>query len=218
MPVIAATLVVTLSLPAFGALTRDDRVRLTSRSIRLGDVMRVESVTLRKRIIATIPVGRNQVTLTRSAIANLSRRAIPGLVIAGTRQGNVTFLLREPRARVPGLCSSLTQPVSVGGVIESKMVMRVPCRHDVAAAVFFDPHISMPRAQVALAAGTYLGSLSVRTEVGLQSQEEMHLRSTVGSVQIVRTVTTMQGSRGRRVFVRDGDGQIFSVRRAELAK
>ena len=33
-----------------------------------------------------------------------------------------------------------------------------------------------------------------------------------------RAVTAMQSSRGRRVFVRDADGQVFSVRHAELSQ
>lgn len=218
MSALAAVLLGTLSLPAVGTITRADQIRLTSRSVRLGDVMRVDGVILRNRIIAMMPADRNQVILTRSAIANLSRRAIPGLEVAGMRQGSVTLLLRPSEERVPGLCRSLTQPVSVGGVIESKMVEPVPCLHAGGAAVVFDPRVSMPRARVALAAGTYLGPLSVRTDGGLQSGQAMHLRSTVGAVQIVRAVTTMQGARGRRVFVRDGDGHIFSVRRAELGK
>lgn len=218
MATIVAILLGTLSLPAVGTINRADQVRLTSRSIRLRDVMRVDGVTLRNRIIAMMPADRSQVILTRSAIANLSRRAIPGLVVAGMRQGSVTLSLRPSEKRVPGLCRTLTRPVSVGGVIESKMVEPVPCRHAGAAAIFFDSRISMPRARVALAGGTYLGPLSVRTDDGLQSGQAMYLRSTVGAVQIVRAVTTMQGARGRRVFVRDGDGHIFSVRRAELGK
>lgn len=51
-------------------------------------------------------------------------------------------------------------------------------------------------------------------EPAIKRGAALHLTSTVGPVRIERPVTALQSSRGKRVFVRDADGTVFSVRAA----
>lgn len=219
MAMLSTLVAFSLASAALPTLIDHDRVAVASRSIRLADVMPSAPVALGGRIVAVIPAGRDRARLSRVAIAWLARRALPGLQVGGALHDSVTFVLRPAaiRAGRPNQCNALSAPISAGSAIDRTLVMPVACSTARPAAVTFDRATSLPRARTDLAAGTYLGRIELRA-TGLRKGEATSLVSTVGPVRIVRAVTTLQASRGRRVFVRDDEGQVFSVRRAELAK
>lgn len=202
-----------------GRLVVADRVTLDGRAIRVGDVTAISGVA-GSRIIARIPDGRASVTVSRRAIANLVRRAVPALRIAEIPGGSVTFTVarRFAESRYNARCVALEGPVAKGTTIYPAMVHTVPCTPSRTVAIAFDRGTSRVRATVDLPAGSYLGPLGLRPRTGLEQGETATLISAVGPVRIVRSVTAMQTSRGRRVFVRDADGQIFAVRQAGLVK
>jgi hypothetical protein len=49
-------------------------------------------------------------------------------------------------------------------------------------------------------------------EPAIRRGAALHLVSRAGPVRIERSVTALQASRGKRVFVRDADGTVFAVR------
>jgi hypothetical protein len=49
-------------------------------------------------------------------------------------------------------------------------------------------------------------------ETAIKRGAVLHLTSTAGPVRIERSVTALQTSRGKRIFVRDADGTVFAVR------
>lgn len=196
-----------------------DRVTLIDRSIRLADVLPFAKGALGRQIIASVPLGRQEIVLSRVAIGSLVRRAVPGMTIAGLRDGRTTFVVRS-RATTsrPGGCTALAASVSSGVLIDSAMIVPATCSKAPPARLSFDRALALPRATTALAAGAYLGRLRAHGDDGMHVGEPLQMVSAIGPVRIVRDVTAMQASRGRRVFVRDADGQVFSVRRAELAR
>lgn len=171
---------------------------------------------LRKRIIASVPVGRMVIVLSRVAIGNLARRTVPGVTITGSRSGRVTFAIRSiaMTARPAGCAATITS-VPSGVVIERAMVAPATCTAAPAARVSFDRGLALSRSVTTLPTGTYLGRLRARGDYGMHAGEMAQVVSTIGPIRIVRDVTAMQASRGRRVFVRDADGQVFSVQRTE---
>lgn len=138
-------------------------VTLTSRTLRVADVVRGAgplSPTLRQAVVATFPAAPARMTLSRTALASLVRRRLPGLPLAaGERDGAVDFIL--------------------------------PC---------------MPVRRSALRTAALVSDPAIKRGEGLW------LTSRAGPVRIERQVTALQPSRGKRVFVRDPDGQVFAVR------
>ncbi|PTS90571.1 hypothetical protein DBR17_01215 [Sphingomonas sp. HMWF008] len=219
MAIVSAMLALSLVSVGVPSLVEGDHILLSSRSIRLADVMPAARGEARTRILAVLPAGRDRIILSRAAIYALVRRALPGTTIERAHAGSIAFVLRSPSERVKAspLCSALNNSVAAGAAVDAALVTRVTCTNAQPAPLTFDRPSMLPRATVNLPAGTYLGQLSVRpTAIG--KGQVTSLVSTVGPVRIVRTVTTLQASHGRRVFVRDSDGQVFAVRRAELIK
>lgn len=145
------------------ALNASPEIHLTGREIRLGDVALVrgvgpeEQARLAARVIARLPDGGSSITLPRTALASLIRRAIPALS-ASADDALVTIRRTTPKPSVPS--APVAQPETVD----------------------------------------------------VKRGDELTLVSTVGPVRIQRRVIAAQpGRSGRRIFVRDEDGQILSI-------
>lgn len=117
--------------------------------------------------------------------------------------------------RQGGVCLALARDVARGAAIEAGMIERVACRNQALASFAFDRASGLVRAGRDLPAGAYLGRTYIPQSAGIRKGESLHLISSVGPVRVERSVTAMQASRGRRIFVRDAEGQVYSVPVAE---
>jgi hypothetical protein len=138
-------------------------VNLPDRALHVSDVVRGAAAlpsTTRRIVIASLPAAGGRVDLSRTALASLIRRSLPGIALADTGlSGTVTFVVPKPVA------AKIARPVAI------------------AAA-----------------------------EPAIKRGAALHLTSTAGPVRIERSVTALQTSRGKRIFVRDADGTVFAVR------
>jgi hypothetical protein len=104
-------------------------LELSDRRLRLGDVVRGGGLdaAFAGRVIATLPPGQDSVTLERSAIAGLVRRAVPGLEVEAASEGTLT-LRAPPAERAEALCLALAVPVAAGRVIVAGDAAPADCR------------------------------------------------------------------------------------------
>lgn len=110
-----------------------------------------------------------------------------------------------------GGCRRLTVDVADGREIPPEAIEPDDCVAAKPGAVRFDRATGASLADGDLAAGSYLGRISAVAPAAVARGAILSLVSTAGPVRIVRQVTALQPSRGGRVFVRDGDGQVFAV-------
>ena len=131
----------------------------------------------------------------------------------------LALLLGAPEARTAPLpvregasgCLALTRPAARGATITRDMVEPVACRDQAPAPLAFDRASGMVMAARDLDGGAYLGRTIVSDLPGVDKGATLMLVSTQGAVRIERPVTALQPSRSGRVFVRDGDGQIYAA-------
>lgn len=92
------TVLLSLLLAAVPTVTlvAADEVRLSEREVRLGDVANVEVGELNAVIVARVPDNRTTVRLSRSEVASLIRRALPGVEVEGSSASMMT-LVAPPR-------------------------------------------------------------------------------------------------------------------------
>lgn len=192
-------------------------IDLRDRQVRIGDVARIDDAggipNLERRIVAMLPESRRLLTVSRAALAGLIRRAVPGLVI---RHGAGAMILRSPApsARFSRPCFALAGPVAQGALLRPSDLAEAACDDEDlgSAAVRLDRRTGAVRAAGALPAGAYLGRIAVPTPPDIARGEPLTLVSTAGPVRIERQAVALQnGLNGRRAFVRDADGQVFTA-------
>lgn len=194
-------------------------VMLERREIALRDVAGLVGVgpidgRTASRVVATVPLGRSSVSLSREALAGLVRRSVPGLRNLAVASGTVTFRLAAegptPRA---GSCAALSRDVEAGVTLTSADIVAAPCDLDSASApVRFDPRTAAVRAAAPLVAGTPLGRLALPASATVAPGDKLRLVSSVGPVRIERDVVALQpGRSGGRVFVMNEEGQAMSA-------
>lgn len=121
--------------------------------------------------------------------------------------------LAAPPGAAPG-CFATARDVPQGAVLRAEDLVAVDCREDsTRTRLGYDRAARAPVANAPLAAGTYLGRVAPPSGAMVAPGEQLTLRSSAGPVIIERTVTALQlGRSGGRLFVRDAQGQVFSVR------
>lgn len=195
-------------------------IDLPGREVRLGDVAGLAPVAhpgLASRVIASVPRGRTQLSMTREALASLVRRSVPGLagrMLAGA--GSVTFKASpqpvEPKGQLSA-CAATAQPVAQGAALKPADIVAVPCEAEpVVVPVRFDRRAGAVRASAPLSAGTRLGRLALPGAPDIDKGDKLTLVSAVGPVRVERQVVALQAGRsGGRVFVRDAEGQVLAA-------
>ena len=111
-------------------------------------------------------------------------------------------------------CYAAAHDIPAGTPLTAGDLVVVSCKPGTQrAALRYDSAARSPIAVLALPAGTYLGRLMPLPDRQVAAGEPLTLRSTAGPVTIERRVVAMQPGRpGEKLFVRDADGQVFSVR------
>lgn len=196
-------------------------VALTDRRIRLGDVVDLSRLApaerrrLAPRVIASVPAGRSRVVLTREALRGLVRRSVPGLALRTEADGtSLTFKVAEAlEGRPPSACAELARPVAAGAAVSRDDLVPAPCRASAASAQLrFDRADRIVRASGQLAAGDYLGRISVGSAPAVDKGDKLSLVASSGPVRVSREVVALQpGRAGGRLFVRDSEGNVTSA-------
>jgi flagella basal body P-ring formation protein FlgA len=191
---------------------------LSGRQLRLGDLAQVvgtdRAFELERRVVAMLPESRRAVQLSRVAIANLVRRAVPGLMVRG---GPAMVLIRRDSTRPApprSACVALATSVAAGAMLRRSDLTPVACAGDrrERVSIRVDRRSGTVHAGAALHAGTYLGQVSLPPPPEILRGQSLNAVSTVGSVHVERSVVALQSGRsGGRVFVRDEAGQVFAA-------
>jgi hypothetical protein len=187
--------------------------------LRLGDLAALDGFEAlggsphRARTIAALPAGRERFVTTRGALAALAQRRFPALRLVVARGGDEVAIRRPPPARPVSGCFESAAPITTGAAVTPADVSALPCRPGQQPALLrFDRRAGLATAARAIDAGTYLGRLALPPAAGVAPGGELTLISSVGSVTISRPVVALQAGRsGSRLFVRDADGEVFSV-------
>jgi flagella basal body P-ring formation protein FlgA len=196
-------------------LTGANHITLAGSDVRLGDVARVRGAdagVASEVIIARLAAGKSA-TLSREAIAQLVRRAVPSIKVvigAGT-----DIILEAPTVgAVASRCVEAAAAIVPGGQISNKDVRAVVCSSTrTTAAVVRDHDRGIATAAAAIQPGDYLGQLLVTDAPPVARGDKLALVSKSGPVTIVRHVTALQSAapEQRRLFVRTEDGSVFSA-------
>ncbi|WP_034158880.1 hypothetical protein [Sphingomonas sp. ERG5] len=215
---IALIMAAAVAAPLSPPLVAASRVDLAERVVRIGDIVDLAVLSaarradLSRRVVAKLPMGRASMTMSRAALVLLVRRAVPGLSPVSGGMGPITLAARIRLDTVPGgTCAISTASVARGAALTADIIAPAACREDGAASIVFDRRANVALAGSDLAAGAYLGRLATPRVKGIRKGEPLTLVSTVGPVRIDRVVTAMQDGNGKRIFVRDQDGQVFAA-------
>jgi hypothetical protein len=153
--------------------------------------------------------------VTRSALAGLIRRAVPGLRVTGDGPSIITLISALPRARVEqGPCFEARELIAAGAGIHIDDAAAVSCDPDrKPASIERDPATGEARAVSAIGAGAYLGRLRLAESPEVRAGDRLTLISSAGPVRIQRQVTALQPARrkDRRLFVAASDGAVFAA-------
>lgn len=207
-------------------LKPESEIELADRYLRVSDVATLSGADAKTRAavaartLARLPAGRDNADLLRSALANLLRRAVPAIEAAGGGEGTIRFRISAPArpAVADRECLVLAHPVARGMPLAMDDVRPSACETGKARApIRFDRSGSLARAADDLPDGAYLGRLLLPLERGVDRGDRLTLRSVVGPVRVEREVVALQPGRpGRRVFVRDQDGETLAAPLSEL--
>lgn len=196
-----------------GTALADDSVALSGRELRMADLAKLspgESATLGRLVAARLPAGA-AVAISAAERSRLLHLRVPGRDLALRDSGTVRFSTPAEARRNAAGCAALTAPLDQGEYLDSGRVRAVPCQASSSAALRHDPRVGAPFATAPLAAGTYLGRVSLREGQVIGSGSAMRLVSAAGPVTIEREVRTLQPARaGQSIFVATGDGAVIT--------
>ena len=200
------------------ALIAGDRIDAPRRAVVVGDVARLQALppAVRTRVaaraVAVISSG-GTVTLRRSALARLVRRAVPGLEVASGGTRAITLRYVGPTSRPAGtLCYALDRPVEAGTELRSEMLVQASCPASGGVPLHLDRSSAAVHTRQALSAGTVIGRLALPPPAPIRTGDKLRLSSTSGPVRVARAVVAMQSGRvGGRLFVKGEDGPAFAV-------
>lgn len=194
-------------------------VQVSTAEVRLADLvnpMPTLDPRLGKVVILRLPNARKTYRLPSGAVVDLIQRRIPGIAVSAPTQGTVRFdRVNTGSARKSTMeCWKTTRTIQAGAPLLRTDVEPAACLGGKGSArVRYDGNASMDRVTDTLSPGTYLGRAIPLEQDAVSPNTDMTLRSSTGLVVVERQVWTMQAGRnGRKVFVRDSDGHVQSVR------
>lgn len=207
---------------AICALTSAQQIETDTALVRVGDVATLECVAgERRQAIAELPlasIGQSR-TLSRQALATLVRRRVPALsdvALAGEAEDIIELSQRaHAESRLASNCYRASAPLRTGEVLSEASLEATQCQEASAgspqAPARYDRLDGVVRARADIAAGDYLGRVVALARPAADTGQDLILRIVAGPVLIEREVEALQTSTRGAIFVRDEDGQSFSV-------
>lgn len=195
-------------------------VKLSGQELRLRDVAVVAGG---QGNIGARPLGRLNsgatMQLSSEQLLRLVRLALPGATIRGAAPSVLT-VIAAPAADGPRpTCFAAAGLIRQGERVTAERLASVQCRSDPgSASIGFNADRGGAVALADIAADAYLGALAPARAERLARGDQVRLVATAGSVTVTRAVTAFQSASAKddRVFVRARDGEIMSVRVADL--
>ncbi|MFZ2031062.1 MAG: hypothetical protein WAU68_12180 [Vitreimonas sp.] len=168
----------------------------------------------RNIVVARLPRDLRTVSIRRAALARLIHRRVPALAFSvDDAADEVRFQAPASQVRADSrACFAAATPIPMGEVISATDLARASCTGEATAPISYDRTYGLTRAGADIGTGDYLGSISVSAEHMPDTGDALTLLATAGATQVERPVTAAQpASRGRALFVRDQDGNVFAV-------
>jgi len=166
-------------------------------------------------IIARLPVGQRRVRLTRAQLADLIARAMPGAQVTGETHEAVTIWSENNTPDAVSSCFRLAVRKSAGQLVSREDTEPATCEAGKqTAAIRYERDTGTVEASEDLEAGAYLGHVSLAAAPAVRRGQKIVIGGAVGPVQVQRTVVALQSvtASGQRLFVRDGDGEVFAAK------
>ncbi len=210
-------------IPAADQASAPTVVEISGREIRLADLSAVPGFgdaarsRFADRVVAALPMGRGVLAVRADALAELTSRRLPALAPISPAADALVLIRRSAVAQAGAAgdrsCAVLGSPVALGEAVTPDDVTPAAC--DPASPtgpVRYSREDGSTRAAADLAVGTYMGRLSARAPAEVTRGSGLTIVSSIGAVTIRREVEALQPARrGGRLFVRDEDGEIFSL-------
>ncbi len=192
-------------------------VRVDAPELMVRDVVEIRGGALPAAtgalVVARLPRGAERLDIPAADMAALLRRRVPGLRLLPARAAVVRVFGSLPRASAAPEqgCYATATAMAAEAALSAEDVTRTSCRAGRPARVVYD-RAGGAHAGAALPRGAYLGRLAPLPSRAIGKGAPLTLRSTAGVVTIEREVVALQpGRSGRRVFVRDAQGQVFAA-------
>jgi hypothetical protein len=207
-------------------VTPQDDIAVDAPVVRLSDVVALECVEERARddigAHALLDLTeRGDIHLSRAAIASLARRRVPLLRFAEDQRGDVRLYLRDPRTTEAAQhsCLRVLAPLEANTILTSDMMTPAPCEHVMAdAPIVRDGASGFARTRARLEGDAIVPHTLLAPAPRTRKGDHLTLVIGAGPVTITRPVQALQdASPGERLFVRDADGEIFSMPLGEVA-
>ncbi|WP_135212647.1 flagella basal body P-ring formation protein FlgA [Vitreimonas flagellata] len=207
-------------------VTPHDDIALDTPAVRLSDVVALECVEESARddmgAHALLDLSeRSEIRLSRGAIAALARRRVPLLRFDQHQQGDVRLRFNDQRLAdaAPASCLRVLSPLDADTILASHMVAPAACDDVMAEApIVRDAASGFARTREALQSGAIIPHTLVAPTARTRKGDRLTLVIGAGPVTITRPVEALQdASPGESLFVRDADGEIFSMPLGESA-
>jgi len=217
---LAASLLAATALSSGCTLIDSHEVALRDRELRVGDVVAsgcplLADARIRNATIAVVPSGRAHVRLTRTGLASLVHRRVPTLALMHDADASLVTIRapHEISSAHAAPCFAAAGPIADGEPVTGADIAPTACAaSDEGSPIRYDRIYGIARADGAIAAGAYLGRLSVPQHQLPSEGDALTVVSTSGPARIERQVVAAQpASRGRFLFVRDADGHVFAA-------
>jgi flagella basal body P-ring formation protein FlgA len=203
---------------AASAVALRSDVSVAQAELRVSDLVVIRHGTLpnqiTEQVVARLPAGLSDLNLPSQTAAALLRRRVPGLRIVMPAAANVRVRVSiAPRGSLAsGECFIATSAVQAGAALSDADVTATECRSGTRPATLRYDRAGLIINAADIKAGQYLGRLPRLSGRTIGKGATLTVRSAAGPVTVERTVTAMQAGRsGGRLFVRDGQGDIFAA-------
>jgi hypothetical protein len=196
----------------------------TTSVVRVGDLIELDCVppSARTRLGAQVLLDareRTTVTLSRAGLATLARRRAPMLRFSTDQQGEIQLRFSTGRSDTTRACLHARGAIASGAALDRSMVALAPCPpSEDTAPIRYDATTGQSHAITDIPSGAPLGPVLVPQSRATQAGDSLTLQVRAGPVTITRPVEALQSAQsGERVFVRDAEGQVFSVQLESIA-
>jgi hypothetical protein len=206
------------------ALVLADHIRLSSPNVTMRDVLGPACAPITmipefgRIVISRVPEGQDSLTLSRGQLNRFVLRAVPGLNLVKVADGlkEVQISYSHPRAVLvnSSSCYRAKEDVSRGSIVSNGNLEPIACDAKAnAVPVVYDPIHNVTRSAANAAAAVYFGALALPIDIPSSNSTHVDFLVNIGAVTIEKTVTLLQpASNGQRAFVRDNEGNVFSMR------
>lgn len=191
-----------------------------TRNITLAQIAELPQTlaALGKRVVAQIPEGSRELTLSRDAQNRLLTRNLPGIEIMARYDHAVRFRTDQsddkPELAKDQHCLHVVTPIARGEVLAKDAISSASCDDDVdgRGPVWFDRLHYVLRASRDLPAGTVIGDFATRGRGIERAGTPVIVRVRSGPITVERTGRSLQPFEvGRAAFIQLENGEVMAV-------